>query len=158
MAGPNARRRLSEGEVMLEAKRRLADHDLRLTPLRRVLLSVFSRANRPLGVQEAMDLAKTKLPLSSVYRNLTVLCDAGVMQRLNFDEGFVRYELEHNLTSHHHHLICSECGRVLDLDDDTLGRVERAIADATGRIRRRHGFAVRSHQVDLTGVCADCTL
>ena len=134
---------------MLEAKRRLVDHDLRLTPLRRALLAVFSRANRPLGVQ-------TKLPLSSVYRNLTVLCDSGVMRRLNFDEGFVRYELEHNLTSHHHHLICSECGRVLDLDDDTLAQVERAIADAAGRIRRRHGFAVRSHQVDLTGVCSDC--
>ncbi len=148
--------RLPLSELHLEAQRRLGQYDQRLTSLRRQLLNVFQASQRPLSVQETLEAAGPELPVSSVYRNLTVMSECGILHRLNFDEGFVRYELEHSLTAHHHHLICGQCQRVIDLDDATLAKVEDEILNASRHVERQHGFAVRDHQVELVGTCSDC--
>jgi Fur family ferric uptake transcriptional regulator len=145
-----------ERDLLVEAKRRLAESDQRLTPVRRRMVEVFSRAGRPLAVHEIVDAAAGTLPVSSVYRNLAVLTAAGVTSRCNFDEGFVRYELDQTLTSHHHHLVCSSCRGVVDVADAELAAVEAAIDDAARTLLRRHGFVVRTHAVDLIGECATC--
>lgn len=143
-------------ELLREVRGRLAVTDQRMTRGRRALLEVFLRAGRPLGVREIVAAADGTVPQSSLYRNLAVLCDAGVLRRLNFDEGFVRYELDHEMTEHHHHLVCSRCNAVVDLDERTLGTVEAALAKAEAAIRRSRGFTVEEHQLDLRGVCRSC--
>ena len=145
-----------ERDLLLEVKRRLTDADQRLTPARRRMIEVFARAGRPLAVHEIVDGADGALPVSSVYRNLAVLTAAGVISRCNFDEGFVRYELDQALTSHHPHLVCSSCRRVVDVADAELAAVEAALDDAARTLLRRHGFVVRTHAVDLIGECASC--
>ncbi len=142
--------------AMTEAKRRLAEHDQRLTRGRVALIEIFLDANRPLSVHELVEQSTRRLPVSSVYRHVSVLCDAHVLRRLNFDEGFIRYELEHSLTQHHHHLVCGNCQSVVDLDEDTLVAVESALAAAEAEIAAAHAFEVREHQLDLRGLCADC--
>ena len=143
-------------DLIVEVKRRLAEADQRLTPVRLQMLRIFVRSDRPLAVNEVVEASEGTLPTSSVYRNLGVLTAAGVVSRCNFDEGFVRYELDQTLTSHHHHLVCSSCRRVVDVADDELAEVEDALDAAARTLRRRHGFVVRTHAVDLIGECADC--
>lgn len=145
-----------ERDLVVEVKRRLAETDQRLTPVRLRMVQVFARAHRPLAVNEVVHESDGELPTSSVYRNLSVLTAAGVISRCNFDEGFVRYELDQTLTSHHHHLICATCRSVLDIADEELAEVESALDDAARTLRRRHGFVVRTHAVDLIGECAAC--
>jgi Fe2+ or Zn2+ uptake regulation protein len=81
----------------------------RFTTQRQGLVAVLERARKPLSTAEIVR-ARTG-PQSSVYRNLAVLEQAGVVRRVITDEGFARFELTEELTEHHHHLICSNCGK-----------------------------------------------
>lgn len=94
------------------------------------------------------------LAQSSVYRNLGVLEEAGVVVRIVTTDDFARYELAEDLTEHHHHLVCSRCGSVADfsLDPD----VESELARVLRRAARRASFTIEHHRLDLVGVCGSC--
>jgi Fur family transcriptional regulator, ferric uptake regulator len=117
----------------------------RLTPTRRVIVEVLARADRPLTIPEILD-AQPALAQSSAYRSLVVLEQASVVHRLVTHGDFARYELAEALTAHHHHLVCSSCGRVDDLP------ATAALDEAA----RRAGFRTEHHRLDLVGLCADC--
>src|SRR6266581_6281091 len=102
----------------------------RLTPRRRSLLEILRSARHPLTIHEILERGKG-LAMSSVYRNLTVLEQAGLVHRVIRREDFARYELAEELTEHHHHLVCSSCGLVRDMPTDV--RVERLMKAAMDR-------------------------
>jgi Fe2+ or Zn2+ uptake regulation protein len=68
---------------------------------------------------------------------------------------FARYELAEDITGHHHHLVCSGCGRVEDLP--ATAAVEHSVAIAIEEAARRAGFRTEHHRLDLVGLCADCS-
>ena len=80
---------------------------------REALVTILERASTPLSTAEIVE-ARTG-PQSSVYRNLSVLEHAGVVRRVVTEGEFARFELAEELTEHHHHLICSNCGTVEDV-------------------------------------------
>jgi Fe2+ or Zn2+ uptake regulation protein len=129
---------------------RLRREGQRYTSGRRALVEALGRASTPVA---ATDLAPG-MPLSSAYRNLAVLEQAGVVRRVITEDDFARYELAEDLTSHHHHLICSSCGRVEDVQVPPA--LERDIDRSLDRLARKAGFASVSHRLDLIGTCADC--
>jgi Fur family ferric uptake transcriptional regulator len=100
------------------------------------------------------DAGGSGLKQSSVYRNLAALEQAGVVRRLVTDEEFGRYELAEDLIGHHHHLVCSRCGKMRDVD--VPEELERTLERTLDRIAKRAGFARVSHRLDLLGLCADC--
>src|SRR5438094_3124121 len=134
------------------ASARLRRHGQRLTPRRRSLLSVLGSARHPLTIHEILDRG-TGLAMSSAYRNLTVLEQAGVVHRIITREDFARYELAEELTEHHHHLVCSSCGLVRDLPTDLT--VERLMRATTARAVEE-GFTPIAHRLDIIGLCEDC--
>lgn len=73
--------------------------------------------------------------------------EAGLLRPLEFNEGKVRYELD--LDSHHHHLICTECGAIQCLQECNLKEAEE-------KIRRMTGFISRFHRLDFFGTCRKC--
>jgi Fe2+ or Zn2+ uptake regulation protein len=125
----------------------------RLTPRRRSLLEILRTAAHPLTIHEILDRGNG-LAMSSAYRNLTVLEQAGVVHRLVTREDFARYELAEELTEHHHHLVCSSCGLVRDLPSDV--NVERLMKAVTARATEE-GFTPVTHRLDIVGLCADCS-
>jgi Fe2+ or Zn2+ uptake regulation protein len=130
---------------------RLRSLDQRYTRNRRSLVEALA-PGPPMSLPELL-AATTALPQSSAYRNLAVLEEAGVVRRIVGGE-FARYELAEDLTEHHHHLICTECGAV---DDFTLPTdVEHALETALVRIARRRRFEPAHHRLDLVGVCERC--
>jgi Fe2+ or Zn2+ uptake regulation protein len=132
--------------------RRLAAVDQRYTAGRRSLIDALLAAPHPLAIGEL--LAASALPQSSVYRNLAVLEQAGAVRRVVTDEDFARYELAEALTQHHHHLICSSCGRV---EDVTIPASLEADVDRTiTKLAKRSGFATVAHRLDLIGTCRAC--
>lgn len=95
------------------------------------------------------------LAQSSVYRNLLVLEDVGAVTRIVTRDDFARYELAEDLTEHHHHLICSDCG---DVSDFSLSpQAEAALDRALQRAARKARFEATGHQLDLVGRCVDCS-
>jgi Fe2+ or Zn2+ uptake regulation protein len=133
---------------------RLARHQQRMTPAREQLVEVLAGSDRPLTIPEILD-ARRGLAQSSVYRNLVVLEDAQVVHRIVTHDEFARYELAEDLTGHHHHLVCANCGRVEDLP--ASASLERSVEAAIEQAARKVGFRTAHHRLDLVGTCADCS-
>jgi Fe2+ or Zn2+ uptake regulation protein len=125
----------------------------RYTPLRAALVETLAAAGRPLTVPEVVDVAP-ELPLSSAYRNITVLIDAGVIKRVLGTDDHGRFELTEELSGHHHHLICTACGKVEDLhSSEQLETTLGALAESAAK---EQGYQVLEHRLDLVGLCRDC--
>jgi Fur family transcriptional regulator, ferric uptake regulator len=124
----------------------------RYTTQREALVAALERSHTPLSTAE---LVRSRTgPQSSVYRNLSVLEHAGVVRRVITEGEFARFELDEELTEHHHHLICSNCGRV---EDVTIPRELETTMDRTvDRLAKRSGFAKVRHRLDLIGTCRGC--
>lgn len=140
-------------DVHATAAGRLREDGQRYTACRRTLVEVLAATDRPLTIAELLE-RDARLAQSSAYRNLAVLEQAGVVDRLVTDDEYARFELAEDLTGHHHHLICSSCGRVADFTVSPA--LERQLAAAFDRLSAEHGFAVEHHRLDLVGRCARC--
>lgn len=137
-----------------EAAVRLAAAEQRYTSGRRALVQAMTGAGRPLTIPELLAAAGS-VTLSSTYRNLTVLCEANVARRVVGSDDLGRFELAEDVSgSHHHHLICSDCGTISDVKASI--RLERAVAEAAREAAEETGFEVTGHRVDLEGRCPAC--
>jgi len=133
---------------------RLRADGQRYTPRRRALVEVLAASDQPLTIPQLLE-QRRDLAQSSVYRNLAVLERAGVVHRIVTSDEFGRFELAEDLTRHHHHLICSACGDVIDFT--VPAPVEHELETALSRVARQAGFQADSHRLDLVGTCASCT-
>ena len=133
---------------------RLRDEGQRYTTQRRGLVDLLVEVEQPLTIPQLLE-RQPGLSQSSAYRNLAVLERAGVVHRIAGADGFARYELAEDLTGHHHHLVCSTCGDVVDFEMSDA--VERDLDAALHRAARRAGFRVSGHRLDLVGTCASCS-
>lgn len=121
-----------------------------------VLEAIASCPEEHLTAEEIFALVKVGCPeigLATVYRTIQLLSELHLIDRVNFDDGFVRYEIgsaaERGQKHHHHHLICMKCGKVSSFQEDLLEGLEAKIADMAG-------FYVVNHEVKLYGYCAAC--
>ena len=133
---------------------RLREEGQRYTTQRRALVDLLIEVEQPLTIPQLLE-RQSGLSQSSAYRNLAVLERAGVVHRIAGADGFARYELSEHLTGHHHHLICSACGDVLDFE--VADAVERDLEVALHRAAEQAGFRVSGHRLDLVGTCASCS-
>jgi Fe2+ or Zn2+ uptake regulation protein len=145
---------VSPSELDRGAQARLATVDQRYTANRRLLVEILRAADRPLTMPELLEQGHD-LAQSSVYRNLVVLEQAGVVRRIVTNDEFARFELAEDLTGHHHHhLVCSSCGSV---EDFTVPQEIEELLDSTvDTVAEHHGFAVDGHRLDLLGLCRNC--
>jgi Fe2+ or Zn2+ uptake regulation protein len=132
---------------------RLLRCDQRYTRLRRALVETLAGAGRPLTIPEILQ-SNPGLSQSSAYRNITVLLEAGAARRVAGTDDHGRFELAEDLAGHHHHLVCSACGKVSDVKASP--RLERALDEAARAAAEEDDFDVVEHRFDLVGLCADC--
>jgi len=136
-----------------EVAARLRRVQQRLTPKRAAIVDILSSAPRPLALPEIL-ASGDGLAQSSVYRNLVVLEQAGVVHRIVTAES-ARFELAEELTGHHHHLICTSCGTVEDVP--ASAHLESSLADAVAQVEDTTGFRTKAHRIDLVGLCRRCS-
>jgi Fur family ferric uptake transcriptional regulator len=110
-------------------------------------------AGGPVSIADIAD-GLPDLPRSSAYRHLVDLQAAGVVTRLAANDEFARFELAEDLTEHHHHLLCTTCGRVIDITPTAT--FERAVTRHLTELADAEGFAPHSHRIDVLGLCASC--
>ncbi|MGB9867555.1 MAG: Fur family transcriptional regulator [Bacillota bacterium] len=126
---------------------------LRVTPQRRaVLMVLLESGNNHLSAEEIHARLKQQYEatgLATVYRTLSVLEGMGVVRSTDFGDGRARYEIADVSSHYHHHLICTSCGRVEEVEDDLLQQIEE-------HVMGRHGFKVLNHSLKLFGLCRHC--
>lgn len=133
---------------------RLRQTRQRYTPARRALVELLHRLERPHTTQELLD-AEPSMSQSSLYRNLAVLEQADVVRRLTGSDDAARFELAEDVTGdHHHHLVCTTCSTIEDIEVDPA--VEAAMHDAVDHAQSERGFATEFHRLELLGTCASC--
>lgn len=136
-----------------QVEARLADHEVRYTRGRRAVVDALVAADGPRSAAELGPEIPT-VPLSTLYRTLSVLEEAGVVIPHLSTKGVARYELAEWLTGHHHHLVCSECGHV---EDVTVPEPIESQVDALVRvIAADAAFEPAGHALEIEGLCARC--
>jgi Fur family transcriptional regulator, ferric uptake regulator len=141
-------------DVHAIAASRLGAVGQRYTTSRRTVVDTLQSAGRPLTIPEILE-DNPQLPQSSAYRTLAVLTQAGVVRRIVAVDEFARFELAEDLSSHHHHLLCTSCGVVADFELSPA--LERRLEAAFEAAASRHDFESIHHRVDLVGLCTDCS-
>lgn len=117
-------------------------------------MDTLARLGAPATIPAILE-AEPSLKQSSLYRNLAVLQQAGLVTRIDVGDDRALFELSELVTDdHHHHLLCRECRTVVDV---TLPRqAEQALDRAFRAVAEHAGYELTEHRVDLVGVCADC--
>lgn len=99
------------------------------------------------------NLVKKECPeigLATVYRTVQLLEELGIISKLDLNDGCYRYELIHESENHqHHHLICSNCGKVIEVEGDLLEGLEH-------EIEIKYDFKIKNHSVKFYGLCKEC--
>jgi Fur family ferric uptake transcriptional regulator len=139
-------------------KELLRQKGLKVTSQRVRVLEVLSNSpDKHLTAEEIYEVIKVDYPemgLATVYRTIQLLLELNLIDRINLDDGYVRYEIgnmdENPMKHHHHHLICVKCQKVFSFEDDLLDELEKRIMDHVS-------FQVLDHEVKLYGYCKDCS-
>lgn len=131
---------------------RLGENNYKLTPQRKDILSVLiANSDKHFSAEELYNEVKKVNPdvgLATIYRSLELLCSLGITHQHDFDNNYKRYEL--NLEGHHHHhLICINCGKIIEFNDDVLEEFEN-------NLTKGYDFEIINHRIKFYGVCSEC--
>ncbi|MGB5702285.1 MAG: Fur family transcriptional regulator [Polyangiales bacterium] len=129
----------------------MARHGLRSTEQRRVVTEMFFESDGHLSIEDLLDEVRVKEPrigYATVYRTLKLLKECGLAFERHFGDGVSRYEVAWS-DEHHDHLICVECEKIIEFEDDDIEGLQHQVA-------AKHGFRLVRHKLELYGVCPDC--
>lgn len=130
----------------------LENKKLRKTRLRLLLLEAMCNSDQPLSVEHMLAFVsknKFRSHKTSVYRQLLVLQKEKMIKEIQFGENKKRYEIYFD--KHHHHLVCTRCDSIQDVDSENdLDALER-------KITREKKFKITSHALEFFGLCKKCT-
>lgn len=135
------------------AESRLRKAELRYTAGRRAIVAVLGETDGPMSITD-IAAKLPSLPRSSAYRHLVDLQTAGVVRRIAANDEFGRFELAEDLTEHHHHFLCTDCGKVIDVTPSNS--FERTIGRHLDEIAAEAGFQALGHRIDVVGLCSTC--
>ena len=117
------------------------------------MIDLLASAGHPVSIGDIARLLPG-VPRSSAYRHLTDLHAAGLIRKVTASDEYTRFELAEDLTEHHHHLLCINCGKVTDVTLPT--GLERQVTGAITKLAGTEGFQAHSHRLDVLGLCAAC--
>ena len=132
-----------------DCKKELRQADIKVTTARMAVIEFLESLTSPADVSSILKYLKDKnfsTDQATVYRILDLFYKKGIIQRIELGEGKYRYEKSNK---HHHHLICSNCGKIEDIEGDFVSDIE-------SQIRKKSGFLVKSHALEFFGICSNC--
>ena len=127
----------------------LKEKGLKLTPQRRLIVELIHDNIGHLTAEHIINCVQSKMPgvnKSTVYRTLELLEKYGCVYKSELDNLSVYHHVDEG---HHHHLVCSRCGKSVDCDEDLFLPVEQELL-------KRHKFSVDFRHVVMNGICEKC--
>ncbi len=131
----------------------IAKNGLKNSRQRDLIVDTFFASDGHLSVDELLERVRSEDPKvgqATVYRTMKLLASCGLAEVRQFGDGHARYERvsdEHG--EHHDHLICTNCGTIVEFVEPEIERLQDSVAAA-------HGFVVRTHKMELYGLCRTC--
>ena len=123
--------------------------DKRNTIQRKLVLEAVQHLKCHASAEEVHQYIVKNYPhisLATVYRNLDLLADEGLIGKVNNSDGKERFD---HLSHRHYHIRCIKCGKLYDADMDYINDLDKKIRDF-------HGFEINTHDIIFNGVCPSC--
>jgi Fur family ferric uptake transcriptional regulator len=139
-------------ELHESVRRRLAEREIRYTSGRKAVVTAMVRLAGPESAAELH--RRMSVPLSSLYRSLTVLDEAGVLEKHHDADGLARFELAEWISGHHHHVVCIDCGAVEDVQ--LSESQERELQRLASTVAAGAGYELTGHNLEVEGLCRKC--
>ena len=144
---------MSETHPSLRLFRRyLKEQGLPVTHQREVIAQVVFESPGHLSVEEietALRKRGDRIGKATIYRTMDLLVRSRLAVEHDFGEGFKRYQHRFSTESVNEHLICLECGKVIEFES-------WEVQDVKARVTARHGFKPTRHKLEIYGLCAEC--
>ena len=139
-------------EIIDELKKIVKQKGLKYTEQREIVLSILLHAKEHLTAEEVYNEIKkehkeSNIGIATVYRALSFLEEVDLITSITFGTDGKKYES--NSKSHHDHLICTECGKIIEFIDDEIEKRQDKIA-------KKNKFKITSHSMQLYGTCETC--
>ena len=129
----------------------LAQKKLRLTaPRRAIIEAVFSTENH-FTAEQLLAWAQRRdrtVSRATVYRTLPLLTESGLVREMDFGGDHKFYDPNYADRPHHNHIICQDCGKIVEFESAQIEELEKEIS-------RRLGFAVKAHRLQITAACEE---
>ncbi|MDL2280240.1 transcriptional repressor [Selenomonadales bacterium OttesenSCG-928-I06] len=141
--------------ALSDINKKLIEQNYKLTSQRQLILDIFLKnLDKHLSAEDVHYIIKqqnSEIGLATVYRTLELLSDLNVLHKIHFGDGKSRYEINqaNDETHHHHHLICLNCHKVIEFEEDLLETLETVIS-------KNSKFKIIDHQVKFHGYCEEC--
>lgn len=142
-------------KVISDIGEKLRAKESKLTTRRELILKVLlENQGKHLSAEDVYNLVKGEeadVGLATVYRALELFHEFGLIHAIDFGDGRKRYEfgMEEGKDHHHHHLICTKCGSIIEVNEDLLDELEN-------RVHKKHNFTITDHQLKIFGICSQC--
>lgn len=136
-------------EHLKEALETLKESGVRITPQRHAILEYLVQSMSHPTADEIYKALEGKFPnmsVATVYNNLRVFREVGLVKELTYGDSSSRFDF---VTTDHYHVICEECGKIVDFHYPALDEVEQFASDVTG-------FKVSHHRMEIYGTCPEC--
>lgn len=140
-----------DNRVMKAFIKHKTERGLKSSSKRAFIVDYFVRANRHYTVEDLYNAVKARrsgISYSTVYRALRLLADCGIASESKFGDSVARYEPV-DRSSHHDHLVCRRCGRIIEFENREIENIQQ-------RVARKYRFTVTAHRLELYGVCRAC--
>jgi Fe2+ or Zn2+ uptake regulation protein len=136
----------------LETEALLKKYGLKVTPKRREILETMSNLAKPATTLEIHEsLPRTlKADVATVYRNILTFVEVGLVKQLTLKPNVAHYELDID-HSDHHHIVCTDCGDIEELDGCTLDSFSQSMLSSSKKFTEISG-----HTFELFGKCKKC--
>lgn len=130
----------------------MAKKGLRSTAQRRLIVDTFFSGAPHMTIEDLLAEVRAHdrgIGYATVYRTLKLLAECGVASERRFGDGLSRYELADDASAHHDHLICVNCGKIIEFEEPRIEALQEEIA-------AKYGFEVTWHKHEMYGVCLEC--
>ncbi|MBI5004528.1 transcriptional repressor [Candidatus Kaiserbacteria bacterium] len=123
----------------------------RVTRGRVALLHLLKKARKPLSIQDIVRTSRGKtMDQATIYRTLSDLANAGIVHRMDLNTGTAHFEYTPD-RPHHHHLVCTDCGVIEDIEDCAIEKLEKNVARNSKQFTN-----IYSHNLEFFGHCKKC--
>lgn len=140
-------------------RHRFQENVSRWTAPRESILDLLSRTSKHLSAKEIYASLYTRHPgigLTTVYRTLELLLGLGIVQKVTLGDGQSRFELKSvRPKDHHHHLICTRCGKIVDYRDFVKEELE-LVRKTEESLAKKYDFVIQDHNIEFLGLCPEC--
>jgi Fur family ferric uptake transcriptional regulator len=138
-------------QYVAQLSKTFSENGYRLTAARSAILEAFVASHGHITADDLVDIVHQDAPKvgrMTVYRTLDILCQLNLIHPVYQGSGAAHFVLLQD--GHHHHLVCSNCDKVIEFDECVVAEIETSVS-------QKFNFTVQGHLLEFYGLCADCT-